>query len=312
MSNRLLAAVARRGVRAALRPAYRRFERGLERPAAAQLALLELLTRDLATTEYGRSLGVRGREPYGEFVRKVPIVAYEDLQPWIDRQAATSQAILTSGPIVVFEETSGSSGPRKLIPYNRRLLASFDRLFRIWTYDLLTLGPGFRTGKTFLSVSPAVRERRRTPAGVPVGFDDDTSYLSGLARRLVGSRFLYTRDLHRVRDVSVCRRVIAARLLAERDLEIISIWSPTYLGSLLDFVESHRAALRRDLERGCVEVNSLRFPVRSREDIGATLDGLGPVDWSRVWPRLQLLSCWTDATAGLFVDRLRRRFPGVR
>lgn len=311
MRNRLVAGLVRRGARSALSSSYRSFERRLEGPAASQAHLLEALTRDLARTEYGRSLGVREAESYDELVRKAPIVTYDEFRPWIDRQASSDRPIVTSRPIIIFEETSGSSGAHKLIPYTAALLASFDRLFRIWVYDLLAYGPDLQSGKTFMSVSPAVRENRRTPSGVPIGFDDDMRYLSGLARTLFGSRFLLVPGLSRVRDISMYRRIIAARLIAERDLEIISIWSPTYLGSLLDFAAEHRTTLLRDLERGSIEVEDLRIPVGRRPDIVPILDHAGPIEWPKVWPNLKLLSCWTDAAAALFIGRLRKELPGV-
>ena len=70
MRNRLVAGLVRRGARSALSRSYRSFERRLEGPAASQAHLLEALTRDLARTEYGRSLGLRESESYDELVRK--------------------------------------------------------------------------------------------------------------------------------------------------------------------------------------------------------------------------------------------------
>lgn len=311
MGSRFLSTAFQRGFTAAFARRNRAFERRLEDPDRAQAALLHDLIRRLARTEYGRSYGVHGGESYQGFSRKLPCVTYEEIRPWIDRQAGSRQPVLTPEPVQIFEQTSGSSGPKKLIPYTRSLLASFDRLFFLWVYDLVAHGPELQTGKTFISISPAVRDERRTPSGVPIGFEDDLQYLSGPMRWMFGSRFLVPPGIGQVRDFSEYRRILAARLIAERDLEVISIWSPTYLTSLLDWASANRERLLGDLERGGIEVDGRAFSLPRRPDARSLLEGRRPVEWRRVWPGLRLLSCWTDGGAAFFVNRLRREFPGV-
>ena len=36
-----------------------------------------------------------------------------------------------------------------------------------------------------------------------------------------------------------------------------------------------------------------------------------PIDWSRLWPRLKLISCWTSANASAAALRIGDKFPGV-
>jgi hypothetical protein len=294
-----------------LRPSWRRFARGLEDPDGAQRAVLERIVAGLARTEYGRSFGILGRESYAEFRRRVPAVDYEDLRPWIERQASSRQPVLSPEPILLYEETSGSSGPRKLVPYTASILSSFDAMVRIWVYDLLTHGPGLTSGKTFISISPPVRERRTTPSGVPIGFPDDTGYLSFGTRRLLGGRFRFPTDLAGVRSWPMFRRALAAWLVSADDLEVLSVWSPTYLTTLMDWTSDHRERVLADLRAGRIEEEgvTVSLPVRS-----AGLPALGrngPLDWARIWPRLKLISCWADGASGLFLPRLRREFPGV-
>lgn len=307
----LLSSAVQHGLAATLSSRYRTFQRRLNDPGVHQTRLLDTLTRRTARTEYGQSLGLIGGESYKEFTRKVPVVTYDKIEPWIQRQASSEKPILVSEPIVIFEETSGSSGPSKLIPYTRSLLSSFNRLFQLWLYDLLANGPKLQTGRTFLSISPAVRDARRTASGVPIGFDNDTQYLSGLTRRLLSSRFLMPPSLSRVRDPDQYRRILATQLTAVRDLEIISIWSPTYLFSLLDYVSEHRTEVLKDLEQGSIRIEGSETPLPQRADSPVLFGHTGPIEWMRVWPNLQLLSCWTDGAADLFTRRLRREFPGI-
>src|SRR2546430_10407041 len=94
----------------------------------------------VCSSDLGRHYAITGRESYQEFRERVPIVDYDELAPWIERQASRGGAVVTAEPPLVYEQTSGSSGRRKLIPYTRCLLASFNPCFVVWAYDLLARG----------------------------------------------------------------------------------------------------------------------------------------------------------------------------
>ncbi len=292
-------ALGRAGLRLLWGARFRRFRAALARPRAAQAAVLRSALASLARTEYGRQHGITGRESYARFRERMPIVDYEALAPWIERQAEHGGAVITAEPPVVYEKTSGSSGRQKLIPYTRALLASFNACFAVWAYDLLARGPRFRTGRMFCSLSPAFPEERMTASGVPIGFEDDSQYLSPTVRRLLCPGFVSPPGIKSVTDPVAYRLALATALVAEARLEIISVWSPTYLLALLDFATARRDAIARALRRGTLEPARLRL---LDED---------PIPWERVWPELKLLSCWTDGSSGMFVEALRRRVPTV-
>ncbi len=86
---------------------------------------------------------------------------------------------------------------------------------------------------------------------------------------------------------------VCITLLSEPDLEIISVWSPSYLTIVLDFITTHRTEIAAHLPPD-------RAGVLGHE-----------INWRRVWPKLQLISCWDEAMARPFAESLRRHFPGV-
>ena len=304
-------ALGRLGLRLLWACRYGRFHAALARPQVAQARLLKAILAAAARTEYGRQYAITGRESYREFRERVPIVDYDDLAPWIERQTSRGGPVVTPEPPLVYEQTSGSSGRQKLIPYTRSLLASFNACFVIWAYDLLARGPRFETGRLFLSASPAFRQERATPSGVPLGFDDDSQYLSPTIRRLLGPGFVAPPGLKAVTDPTAYRLALATALVAEARLEIISVWSPTYLLALLDFITEHREAIGRALAGGDLEAGGRRFTFAPAQAARLRLLRADPIPWDQLWPALKLLSCWTDGSSGLFVDSLSRRFPGV-
>src|SRR5881628_1224127 len=129
------------------------------------------------------------------------------------RGSSGSGQVVTPEPPLVYEQTSGSSGRQKLIPYTRSLLASFNACFVIWAYDLLARGPRFETGRLFLSASPVFRQERATPSGVPLGFDDDSQYLAPAIRHLLGPRFVAPQGLKTVTEPTAYRLALATSLL---------------------------------------------------------------------------------------------------
>jgi hypothetical protein len=69
--------------------------------------------------------------------------------------------------------------------------------------------------------------------------------------------FFMSPALGGILDPSAYRRSLAALLLAEPDLEVVFIWSPTYLLSLLDFVSAERDAILADFARGFTGTSNL-------------------------------------------------------
>jgi hypothetical protein len=192
------------------------------------------------------------------------------------------------------------------------MLRTFSDWFLLWGHDLLARGPGLRSGKVFLSISPALRAPERTASGVPVSLPDDTGFLSTPLRRLWGSSFFVPPALGRITDPDAYRRSLAALLLAEPELEVAFIWSPTYLLSLLDFAMSERKAILADFARGVTGTPEvpLRLPPLAAERRALLLRD--PVPWRLLWPALRVISCWADASAARFADSLAGIFPRTR
>lgn len=255
-------------------PAWFRHQAARRRPRAAQRAALRRFLRANRDTAYGRAHGYGQCGDIDEFQRRVPIVTYEALEPWIDRIAGGEANVLTAEPVERFEATSGSSGARKLIPFTRALRHEFQAAVGAWMVDLFGRRPGLWNGAQYWSITPAARERECTAGGIPIGIEDDGEYLAPLARRALGWVLAVPPHVAQLTDMSAHRLATIDGLIRTRDLRFISVWNPSYLSLLLDA-----------LPRGCA-----------------------PAD---CWPTLQTVSCWTDAGAARFLPELRRRLPGV-
>ena len=298
-------------LRAALSPLRTRFVSELRRPQETQGKLLRKLIANLSATEYGRSYKIRADDDYDSFASKLPHVTYDDLVEWVSRQQNTERNVLVSEPVIFYEKTSGSSGPAKFIPYTRSLKASFNRMFLIWISDLLTNGPPFRTGKFYMSVSPAFRQNQATARGVRIGLDDDTEYLNRWAGYALKPFLAAPLTISRIQNPDDFKLVLATSLIAEPRLEAISIWNPSMFEVIMRYIEWRRDVVVASLKRGFIVCDGLEF--RFNRPAAPRLELLEEqtISWTRVWPELKMISCWAGAHAAAAAHDLARKFPGA-
>jgi GH3 auxin-responsive promoter len=111
--------------RTSLSPARRRFERATRACERAQHARLRDLVSSNANAAYGRAHGFAAIHSVRDWQDRVPIVTYEEIEPWVLRAAAGERRVLTEACVRIFERTSGSTAASKLVPYTDALLAEF-------------------------------------------------------------------------------------------------------------------------------------------------------------------------------------------
>jgi hypothetical protein len=282
---------------------HARFESGLGDVADTQSRyLLDLLRRN-ADTCYGASHSFARIRSVAEYQERVPIVTYEDLAPSIDAIADGRRHVLTEEDVRLFQPTSGSTAATKLIPWTARVAAEFRRGIAPWAVALFRRRPELKRGVSYWSLSPPGARPRRH-GRLPVGFDDDSAYLGSLGRRFHALVSASPTDLGDGSTDDFAVRTLAC-LLAARDLSLISIWSPTFLGVLLDFLGAHpEEALKHLRQRG-------RCNERRVHEVGEALRGGGEETLVRIWPNLTVISCWTHGPSALHASTLARRFPGV-
>ncbi len=156
---------------------YRRLLCGLEDCATAQRLQLKRLLQANAETGFGRRFHFdRIREP-DQYRATVPLHEYGDLAGDIERTAGGDAGSLLGEPVLLYEETGGSGGGAKLIPYSAASLAGFRCAVHPWLHDL-TLGYP-RMGRGYFSISPATRPPRATAGGIPVGDRTDLQRRQG-------------------------------------------------------------------------------------------------------------------------------------
>lgn len=284
------------------KPAYRQFMASLNNPHKAQQKIFSSVLCELSSCAYGRSLKVSNSMSYEEFAQKVPIVSYEDIGQYIENSMHTNKSPLLASTIVSYETTSGSSGKNKIIPYSQAAMRAFQKMAAIWVHDTLKSTPELCQLKVFYAISPPRLEN--------LGFTNDEEYL-GFIGKLISRKFsAVPRHLSSVTDFKTFRFLLSLHLLACSSLEIIYIWSPSYLISLLEFIEQHQHELQAALKQGYYVLDGQRYHLA--EGNNSSLLKEMTIPWEKIWPHLRVISCWTDAQAAGFCEQLREVFPHVK
>ena len=284
-----------------------RFKKSLKNPKQAQLNVLRRLHSDyLRTTRAKQTPWVE----LNHFHQSLPLTDYDEMEPDLRRQMETLEPVCTAQPILFYEKTSGSSGPNKLIPYTANLKRSFSRMFSLWVGDLLWASPALRTGKVYLSITDPQPSNKQTADEPKIGLEDDRAYLSRLWSILLSPFWVAPPRPEQNEDWQEMMFRQAATLVDASHLEVISVWSPSYLLAHLDFMRTHWTELlhsplphlspwrQRHIQRRRQQLLS-DFPTGSEMQLDA------------LWPSLKIISCWDSAHSAEGAQRLRELFPGV-
>lgn len=281
------------------KPTLDQWHEQLEQPQSTQELLLQRLLEANRDCAFGRAHDFARLQDSTQFRDHVPIHTYAQLQPWIERAQTESAAILTASPPLFFERTSGNSALQKAIPYTRAFLTEMHSALTVWLADMHRQVPGISHGSSYWSMSPPLQMPVAGANGICLGSASDLEYLSGshladLAGTLLIPEFNGA--------LSQWRRQTLLALLADADLSFISVWSPTFLTSLLqplfDTETPEHAQTFAWLEAALPAPR--RSALRRARAQGVCSD---------LWPRLAAVSCWMEGPSRHYFTQLATRFP---
>jgi hypothetical protein len=190
--------------------------------------------------------------------------------------------------------------------------------------NLFSYTPSLLWGQAYWSVTPVTRRNQRTAGGIPVGFEEDSEYFGGWQRHLIQAVLAVPPLVRLIDDMEAFRYVTLLFLLRSRSLAFISVWNPTFLTLLVSHLSDGWPQLIADIATGTLtpptplapdlqrQLVALNRPNSHRaEEIRAIFqtEDDPAILHTRLWPRLRLISCWTEAQAAFSIPELARLFP---
>lgn len=266
--------------------------------------LLDCLHRNRAT-RYGEQYRFDEIHSISEFRERVPIIQYDDIESHILRMSDGEADVLFAGHPIAFERTGGSTGGCRLIPYSQHSLADFQSALLPWLSSSIKRF-GIESGAAYISISPATRQSEASAGGAPIGLPDG-AYLGAEALFSFAQVSAVPVWVGNLINVAEWQLATLYWLIRRDDLAMISVWSPTFMLTLMEALDSRGEELADLLQRGGIlSGHELAADAGAHARLGQFIsDG----DSSCLWPDLKLVSCWADASSKPFYEQLKHRLP---
>lgn len=163
--------------------------------------------------------------------------------------------------------------------------------------------PQIFAGRCYWSLSPVTKRSNRTTGGIPISVSHDTEYFRPLTAFLLRGVMTVPNSLTNETDPHVFYQKTLVNLLEQSDLSFISVWSPTFLLQLDSFLKSNSESILAELWK---RKNISRWLLERTARLLTS-----HFAWDELWPRLRLVSCWTDGEAALWLDSVKERLGAV-
>lgn len=276
-------------------------------PMELTTELLMKLLDDNKDTEYGKKYDFAGIHSVEDYQKKVPVVIYDDLAPYLERMMDGERNLLTAYKYNHFNETSGTVGVPKVVPMTDEQSQVFARYNNLLMYGILRdkVDPDWMNGRGFCTSSGNCRT---LPSGLTVGEASAkmADYIKGGKDALDAMiRTLYTSPLEGLNpEPGVDTKYVHTRFaLMDREVRgiVTSFYSVIVL--FLRYIEDNYELLIHDIEAGTISddidmPDSVResllkkiepMPERAAELREAFKDGTDTTWVKKIWPNFTYL-----------------------
>lgn len=290
-----------------------------EAPRETQQAkLFKLLTRN-AETQFGREHNFSAIKSVSDYQSAVPIRDYEDFRPYIDKATAGEKGVLTAENPLMFATTSGTTAQPKYIPITPGYLEEFRLASIASGYNLYKAFPQVERGVALSVVSPAVEGH--TSAGIPYGaisgqlFQKEPYWVKKYISPIPYQVFL-------IRDYEI-RYYTLLRLALVLPISCFYTLNPSTISLLLRRLQHYGPALIEDVRKGTISppgalppeaADAVRKFLSADPERAAFLKSLfndGHFVAHKIWPTLELVTCWTKAAAAFYLADFPEQFGSI-
>ncbi len=290
----------------------------VEHPREVQEQLLFELIRANEDTPFGQKYNFKSIKTIEDFKKNVPLTTYDDYAEYIYEVMETGKTgVIATDEIIHFNETSGTMGNPKGIPYTKRMqdfLMAYAGAYTFYktykaTGDVLSGGRMFtcmqasletlKGGATYGALScKATMENRQFLSATTTSPDEAVFSTSDTDVRYLHTRFA----------------------IEESDIRDISVVFITRLLDIMRYIEDNWEMLVRDIETGTIDP-SVQIPDEVRKSVSAKLtpnpkraselraifkQGFDEPITPKMWPNLTVIRSVAGGGFTPYTARLRR------
>jgi hypothetical protein len=284
-------------------------EADCKNPLAAQLRKLNEIVSRNADTAYGKEHGFSRIKSLSDFRQAVAVSDYEAHRPYIDRIWNGERGVLTAEQPFMFATTSGTMARPKYIPVTDSYIREFRHASVASGFFTLQNFPGIADGVTLSVFSPA--REGASPGGIPYGAISGGLYLREpwLVKKVI-SPIPYQVYLSRDYESKYYAILRCALVLP---VTCVYTLNPSTIVVLLKRLDRYGEALIRDIAAGSFSppappddalLEAVKPYLRSDPERARFLSALlerGEFRPDKIWPQLQVVCCWTRASAAFYI-----------
>ncbi|MBQ0730646.1 MAG: GH3 auxin-responsive promoter family protein [Oleispira antarctica] len=247
------------------------------------------------------------------FQEQVPITDYEYWSETIKQQQEEKINLLANTECQRYQPTSGSTAKIKWIPYTKPFLEELDNAIAPWLADMYRNYPKMKNGKHYWSLSWVPSNLRNK---LTASINNDLQLLPWWKRFFMASTMAVPESISLAESSDESFFATACYLLSCSDLSFISVWSPTFALSLLEFIKQHQQEIAQVLASGewpkeypgLINIDTPKNIQSSR--VLLKWDGIIDEKFTTaIWPRLALISAWDTSSSKIWAEKLQKIFP---
>ena len=280
---------------------------------SSQKHILAKILDNISGSENAIKHGLNADTLLQDYQKNVPITDYEYWHESITKQQENKESILTKQPCQRYQPTSGSTSKIKWIPYTPAFLNELDNAIAPWLGDAYQQYPGLLKGKHYWSLSWVPSNLRNK---LTTSINNDLQLLPWWKRLFMAGTMAVPESISLAETSDESFFATACYLLSCRDLSFISVWSPTFALSLLQFIQQHKDDLQQVLNQGVWPehlsgLKGIACPKSPESaEIIAQWNGIIDANFTQsIWPELALISAWDTSSSKIWAKKLHALFP---
>jgi hypothetical protein len=285
----------------------------LENPMYSQELVLQDICRVLKNTIFGQQHNIHKIKNQEDFRKHIPIRDYDGFSHWIEEEIKRKKGTLSSSTVKRWLKTSGSTGESKKIPYTTHWMQHYRvPALRVLFANYLEYEPNILSHMYATLDTQTVREKN-------THFLNEVPY-QGITNRnppINKQDWMppwydspwFIPDIPNDYDTRMYYRL---RYFLGQDLRVILAINPSTLIALKYHLFKNISQLVEDIHNGTVNGKKILPPNPILAKQLLSLNNDEHFSFKKLWPNLSLISCWTSATAMMYLTQLEKLFPGVR
>lgn len=278
-------------------------------PRQAQWRKLAEIMKLNGETVFGKEHSFSSVNSISDYQNATQISDYEKFRPYIDRMWQGEKQVLTAEHPFMYATTSGTMGQSKYIPVTPSYIKEFRKASVASGYFTLKSFPGIVNGVTLSVFSPA--EEGRSADGTPYGAISGGLYLREpwLVKKYI-SPIPY--QVYLIKDYE-SKYYALLRCALALPLTTFYTLNPSTIVMLLKKLDKFAPSLIKDIAEGtCNSPSALGSETREaikpflskdpeRARYLSSLLEKGQFRPEKIWPQLQVVCCWTKASAAFYI-----------